>query len=673
MAKIFNLGYYIKENHIQKAVELLNLQLSQKSPLYNTIDFTIYRNKSDLSVDTRFYYENYVKRDTFYYFQDLFQIINYYGVQRAYKIREFHFISWELMILYYSVGFYIRELLDKYIINFSSVYSKKPINIFYGGNINLNDPKNSHIFYYEDYKKFLHLKENLTKPEEGKIKYAISLDIKSFFYTINHKVLLDIIDRKSYSTTKKGLQFNEYTKEAIEFFLKYLVKDEKGIPVSSQNIISSFLSSVYFSDFDEFIVDNYLRSGKFNYIRYVDDFYLIFYEDSSKTISEIRQEIYNIENDIADFLINNLKLSVSSSKADRFQIYDSDSHLYFLNATGFESPFEQEFDYEDLYSDSILSLQIKDKTAPEIFDECVQILKEVKSQTNSLSQLGIEAKESSFLNNILIHKSCLKYSKSKEAQEKIKESKIFDALENIDFLLLKIKVLLHLFTVKQSSRENLFNFLLSSLEINVSLTQKLTIVDRFMHQMRFLISEAKNSKKIELKKEYENYSQKFSNKIKSILTTGDTSNQYFKLFYKAFNPDFELSSFKKIYEPIFLTQDVCIPLVQQIKQRIVNEKIGFFNVCFNHLLNEFKNIFEKAYFSGQQKTAIDIRDKMAENGFLTSEIKFVTEFFDRRNQNSISHTNEQEIGFWGVGQKEYETYKQKAELLIERIYNEKLK
>ena len=40
---------------------------------------------------------------------------------------------------------------------------------------------------------------------------------------------------------------------------------------------------------------------------------------------------------------------------------------------------------------------------------------------------------------------------------------------------------------------------------------------------------------------------------------------------------------------------------------------------------------------GNQVTAKDIRDKMAEDGFLTNEIKCVTELFDRRNQNSISY------------------------------------
>ncbi len=651
------------------ALELLELQLEQDSPLYNTVDFTTYRN-NDTSIDIDSFYNDFIRRDSFYYFNDIFQVLNYYGVQRAYKIREFHYFTWQMLVLYYAVGFYIRELLDKYIENFTSVYSKKPINVFYGGNLNLTEPKKSKIYYYEDYKEFLHLKETLTQPEEGKIKYAISLDIKSFFYTIDHKILLEVIDRKAYSTTKKGLHFNEFTKEAIEFYFKYLVKDSKGIPVSGQNIISSFISSIYFTDFDEFVVDNFLNTGKFHYIRYVDDFYLIFSEDSTKPISEIRQEIYDIENEIADFLIKHLKLSVSSSKSDRFQITDIESHLNFLNATGFESPFEQEFDYEELYEDSILSLQIKDKPAPEIFNDCIEILKELKSQSETLPQFEIDAKKSSYLNFILIHQKCLSYSKSEEAKQIVRDSGIFTDFKNIDFILIKIKVLLHLVTIDVDYRKDFFEFLIVSLQSNKSLTQKITIVDRFIHQLQFLISESKGTTKNELIAEYNEYINVFIDKLEPLLEF--SSNGYFKLLYKALRNDYCLIQFDKIYDFNFLSDSNCIPLVQQIKQRNINEKIGFYNVCFNHLLNEFQNLFEMIVLNGKKVTAKDIRDEMAKDGFLTSEIKFVTEFFDRRNQNSISHTNEQEIGFWGVGQEEYEKYKKKAEPIIRKVYNKRI-
>lgn len=42
------------------ALELLDLQLSQDSPLYNTIDFTTYRN-SGTTIDSESFYKDFVK------------------------------------------------------------------------------------------------------------------------------------------------------------------------------------------------------------------------------------------------------------------------------------------------------------------------------------------------------------------------------------------------------------------------------------------------------------------------------------------------------------------------------------------------------------------------------------------------------------------------------------
>jgi len=224
---------------------------------------------------------------------------------------------------------------------------------------------------------------------------------------------------------------------------------------------------------------------------------------------------------------------------------------------------------------------------------------------------------------------------------------------------------LHLITIDKETRNRFFEFLVTSLQNGNSLTQKITIVDRFIHQIQFLITDSKGAIKTEIEQEYKVFKSKFSELIYPLL---NNSNKYFHLLYKSLNPDYQLIKFEGVYEKEFLSESKSIPLVQQIKLRNINEKIGFYNVCFNHLLNEFQNLFEMVLLGGKQVTAKDIRDKMAEDEFLTSEIKFVTEFFDRRNQNSISHTNEQEIGFWGVGQIEYEEYKRNIFPVIRKVY-----
>jgi len=276
MPKQFHLGHFIKLHHVQKALSLLSLQIEQKSPLYNNLDFTIYRNGGIAQIDSQVYYEQYIKRDSMYYYNQLFYAKAYYSVQRAYKTREYHFLSLHAAIIYYALGFYIRELMDKRTAQEQVRFRGLPVHIYYGGKLVYDEPQNSSIFYYEDYKDFLLYKEKLTAPEEGKIAFAVSLDIKSFFYTIDHRLLLDIIDNTSTPAVKKALHFDDQTKSAIAHLLNYFQGDVCGLPVATQNIISSYLSNIYLSVFDKYVIDHYIHDGGCQYIRYVDDFYLIF-------------------------------------------------------------------------------------------------------------------------------------------------------------------------------------------------------------------------------------------------------------------------------------------------------------------------------------------------------------------------------------------------------------
>ena len=122
-----------------------------------------------------------------------------------------------------------------------------------------------------------------------------------------------------------------------------------------------------------------------------------------------------------------------------------------------------------------------------------------------------------------------------------------------------------------------------------------------------------------------------------------------------------------IYKEKFLNKEETTSFMQQVKQRVYNERIGHYNVAFNHLLNEFQNLVEAAYFNRKKQEALDIRNKLTKEKFKVSDILIVSDFFKRRNQNSISHTNDTELGFWGVDAKEYYKYKSKIEPLMQQI------
>ncbi|WP_374163830.1 hypothetical protein [Arcticibacter sp. MXS-1] len=667
MPRQFHLGHFIKLHHVQKALTLLTLQIEQKSPLYNNLDFTIYRKSGVDKIAPETYYEQFILRDTLYYFEHLFYVETYHGIQRAYKTREYHFLSLHAAIIYYAIGFYIRELMDKRMRQEQERLHRLPVHVYYGGSLHYDTPESSNIFYYEDYKEFLVYKEKLTMPEEGKVTFAVSLDIKSFFYTIDHKILLDIIDKTSPVAVKQALHFDEQTKLAIGYLLNYFQGSGCGLPVANQNLISNFLSNLYLSVFDKYVIDHYIYHGDTQYIRYVDDFYLIFRTTVDEDIRTVRKRFYDIENDFSAFLMANLNLEISTGKSERYEIRDVESQIEFLKASSLESPFDQEFDLEDMYENSLLKLDIAGKPVPDIFQQCIAIIEGLKRQTNQLAQLNLSISESAYLNHILILKSCLSYSKSRDAIEMMEQSGIFDELKAIDYLLIKPKVMFHLMTVSQPGRENLFNFIIDNLNTPGSLLPKLTITDKFLHQIIFLISEAKPADKSKLQTEFERYKQNLIG-ILSILQTQNPHYAYLDLIVEAFSEHERDLRFSPMYKTDFLNKDLCIPLGQQIKLRRLSEVAGSYSVSFNHLLNEFQNVFEIVYFNSEQKAAKDIMMKMQDEKYSTAEIEFVSNFFERRNQNSISHTNTHDIGLWNVTQMEYADYKNRLIPIIDKLY-----
>ena len=77
MKKEYTIGYFLEERHIDSAYKLLKKQIEQTSPLYNTLDFKIYREEKSVdNFNPKLFYKNYIKNDSFYYFKNLFYVID---------------------------------------------------------------------------------------------------------------------------------------------------------------------------------------------------------------------------------------------------------------------------------------------------------------------------------------------------------------------------------------------------------------------------------------------------------------------------------------------------------------------------------------------------------------------------------------------------------------------
>ncbi len=669
MKKEYALGYFLELRHIEGAFKLLKKQIEEVSPLYNTLDFKIFREEKLIeNFNLEEFYTRYVENDVFYYFQNEIFIINYLGVVSSYKIRNFHFLSFKALILYYSIGLYLHEVLNQYQTDFDEILKESNGKVYYGGKLNHIDPSNSNIKYYEDYRDFLSEKERLTKPEINKTKHVVTVDIKSFFYTINHRILLSIIDKNATEVTKKALRYDENTIASIEFYFKFLMKGSLGIPVSSQNLVSSFLSSIYFSPFDQYLIDEYLNKTQINYIRYVDDFYLIYELESTVAPSEARNLIYDLENDVSDFLSNELALSLSSEKGRRTKIDDLKSYNKFIVESSLPSLSELEIDFEHLQVKNLVKDNLtKSKSVEQNFNESIQIIETVKSQLKGFDKLNIETKEANFLNNILIDHQVREYCKSKPALDQINSKALFVSYDSLDFVLVKIKVFIHLISLNKVSREYLHDLIILENEDIKNINQKLSIIEKFILQLEFL-SGKDPQEKILKKQELEKYRKDYILLTKKIIIE-QPKNLHALLVLKMLDKSTSLMNFKAKYNILMLNMPENTSLMQQVKQRHLNERLDLFNVAFNHLLNEFQNLVESAYFNREKQDAKDIRNKLIGEKFKVREILLVSDFFKRRNQNSISHSNDPELGFWGVSKKEYLQYKNKIEPLVQKILN----
>jgi RNA-directed DNA polymerase len=122
--------------------------------------------------------------------------------------------------------------------------------------------------------------------------WVLKCDIKKFFATINHEILLNILKRHI-----KNKNINWLIEEIV---LSFNTEKRKGLPLG--NLTSQILVNVYMNEFDQFM--KHKLKVKY-YIRYADDFVIL--SDNKKYLEKI---LININL----FLNNELKLELHPNK-----------------------------------------------------------------------------------------------------------------------------------------------------------------------------------------------------------------------------------------------------------------------------------------------------------------------------------------------------------------------
>lgn len=124
--------------------------------------------------------------------------------------------------------------------------------------------------------------------------YVLKADIKHYFDTVDHEVLLNIIERQI--KDKKVIWL-------IQQILNNFDSTTKGKGMPLGNLTSQFFANIYLNELDQFV--KHKLKAKY-YIRYVDDFVIL--HNNKNVLEDHKQKI-------KEYLNNDLKLTLHPAKS----------------------------------------------------------------------------------------------------------------------------------------------------------------------------------------------------------------------------------------------------------------------------------------------------------------------------------------------------------------------
>ena len=129
--------------------------------------------------------------------------------------------------------------------------------------------------------------------------YALKCDISKYFASINHKILLRLVEKKI--ADRKVLWL-------VKEILNSTYEEKPGVGIPIGNLTSQLFASIYLNELDQFIKHK-LRIKY--YLRYMDDFLILDFE---------KKKLHQIKEEIKEFLQTELKLELHPKKANIFLV-----------------------------------------------------------------------------------------------------------------------------------------------------------------------------------------------------------------------------------------------------------------------------------------------------------------------------------------------------------------
>lgn len=230
---------------------------------------------------------------------------------------ELEIINRKILNKTYNFSFYKEKLISKgrnknpRVISIPTIRDKITLKILFD--------TLTKIYETELFNELIHTKVDRIKSTvlSGKYDSYIKIDIENFYPTIDHKILMKIIHKKTKKTELTNLLIKSMSQTTVNKSDKNMEKYTNNVGVPQGLSISNLLSTIYLIDLD----NKYSKETHFEYYRYVDDILILCNKKDVTNIFDM------LKTDMSDLKLTIHKLGVSTQKTDYGFIKDG---FYFL-------------------------------------------------------------------------------------------------------------------------------------------------------------------------------------------------------------------------------------------------------------------------------------------------------------------------------------------------------
>lgn len=603
--------------------------------------------------DVEDYYEGFVKTELLYSVPYLFSSDIVMIPKNNNSLREYRFLTSNALLLYNAIGILFAKTLYAHTEeikfgDYNKTYRYAPISykLLEANNWVITE-NNRYKKFYNDYKTKI---DDLLDVNTVLLK----LDIKDYFNTIDHEILIDNMYKYSKPSSLKKFKVSEESREVLRFYFKSLMNKNLGIPQGKNNIASDLLGYLYLLEFDlnvKDICETIAKKYNLNFIgmvRYVDDINIILEFDDDCADDTLKLDaMTEIEQKVSEFLNLKLKLTLNSLKTKRYIIRsEEDKEQVFLEITknisspeisNFPAKFKvynealNEFTYEtanDWKQNEYLIKKVSGEPLKGIYNSNFRNFlfkgRNFKKIKESLNNINFN-----LITDYAVLFTPLFYNKNKkedyyfaEEIDKFINNKIKEDL--IDKRI--INILTHMQIHRLNPKNNMHIEILNKEDIDL-LKEKIKQDDYGKYLAVLLNSDLKptESHHLDLMTIYEKLSFEFNNPDALLEVSRDITQS---IYYKLINVVTSLRPKKNGIDSI----------IQQLKLYVHYYRLSEWDTAFNHFLNVFHEICK--YIIGKDKNLKVneiIKNLYSEKIITLKDETLIRRFFDRRNITVVSH------------------------------------